>query len=68
LLGIGAIFAGAVIGIHFIGTGLILGGVASIAFGYWSYWGFLKDWMRFASLLVGFVMLLIVGIRWFSGT
>jgi hypothetical protein len=67
LLGVGAVFVGTFLDIHFIGTGLVLGGIMSIAFGYWSYWRYLKDWMRFVSLLAGFAALLLVGVRWLSG-
>jgi len=37
-LGVAAIFIGAFLSIHAIGTGLILGGIASVAFGYYGYW------------------------------
>ena len=37
-LGVAAILIGAFLSIHAIGTGLILGGIASVAFGYYGYW------------------------------
>ena len=62
-LGIATILIGAYLTSHAIGTGLILGGIGAIAIGYWSYWNHLEDWMRFASLLAGFAILLFVGYR-----
>jgi hypothetical protein len=62
-LGIGAILIGAYMRLHAIGTGLILGGILTVADGYWSYWQYLEDSVRFVSLLAGFVVLLFVGYR-----
>ena len=62
-LGIAAILIGSYLAIHAIGTGLILGGIATVAFGYWGYWEYLEDWVRFVSLLAGFAILLFVGYR-----
>ena len=60
-LGVAAIFIGAYISLFAIGTGLIFGGIFSVASGYWGYWNFLEDWVRFVSLLAGFLILLFVG-------
>jgi hypothetical protein len=62
-LGVAAIFVGAYLSLEAIGTGLILGGILSVAWGYWSYWSYLDDWIRFVSLLAGFAILLFVGVR-----
>jgi hypothetical protein len=62
-LGVAAILVGAYLTIHAIGTGLILGGIAAVACGYWSYWNYLEDWIRFVSLLAAFAILLFVGYR-----
>jgi hypothetical protein len=62
-LGIAAILIGAYLGFYAIGTGLIFGGIFTVAFGYWGYWQYLEDWIRFVSLLAGFVILLFVGYR-----
>jgi|SRR6266446_8637835 len=66
-LGVAAILIGAFLSIHAIGTGLVFGGIAAVAHGYWTYWRYLEDWIRFISLLAGFAMLLFVGVRLFSG-
>lgn len=60
-LGIAAILIGAYLTISAIGTGLIYGGIFSVAAGYWGYWQHLDDWIRFVSLLAGFLVLLFVG-------
>ncbi|MBR1189144.1 hypothetical protein [Bradyrhizobium sp. AUGA SZCCT0160] len=62
-LGVAAIFIGAYLAFQAIGTGLILGGILSVSWGYWSYWWYLDDWIRFVSLLAGFAILIFVGIR-----
>lgn len=62
-LGVAAILTGAFLSIHAIGTGLIFGGISSVAFGYYGYWQYLDNWMRFVSLLAGFAILLFVGYR-----
>jgi hypothetical protein len=67
-LGIAAILIGSYLAINSIGTGLILGGIIAVAFGYWGYWQYLEDWIRFASLLFGFLILLFVGYRIFKVT
>jgi hypothetical protein len=67
-LGVAAILIGAFIRLHSIGTGLIIGGIGAVGFGYWNYWGFLENWMRFASLLAGFVVLVFVAYRQFAVT
>jgi hypothetical protein len=40
---------------------MIFGGIFAVGAGYWGYWSFLDDWVRFVSLLVGFLILLFVG-------
>jgi hypothetical protein len=62
-LGVAAIFIGAYLAFQAIGTGLILGGILTVSWGYLSYWGYLDDWIRFISLLAGFAILIFVGIR-----
>ena len=49
------------LGLHSIGTGLILGGILTVGHGYFRYWPYLEDWVRFVSLLAGFSILLFVG-------
>ncbi|MFZ0527448.1 MAG: hypothetical protein WA776_12790 [Xanthobacteraceae bacterium] len=60
-LGVAAILIGAYLPLYAIGTGLIFGGIFAAGSGYWSYWGYLENWVRFASLLAGFLILLFVG-------
>jgi uncharacterized membrane protein YphA (DoxX/SURF4 family) len=62
-LGVAAIFIGAYLKFQAVGTGLIVGGIFTVAWGYWNYWSYLDDWIRFVSLLAGFAILLFVGIR-----
>jgi hypothetical protein len=62
-LGIAAILVGAYLTLYAIGTGLIFGGIFTVAFGYYGYWQYLDDWIRFVSLLAAFVILLFVGYR-----
>jgi hypothetical protein len=62
-LGVAAILVGAFLSIHAIGTGLILGGITTVAFGYSGYWQYLDNWMRFVSLLAGITILVFVGYR-----
>jgi hypothetical protein len=62
-LGIAAILIGAYLSLQAVGTGLILGGILTVGWGYWSYWSHLDDWIRFVSLLAGFAILIFVGIR-----
>ncbi len=63
VLGVIAIVLGGYLKPHAIGAGLILGGICSLALGYWAYSSYLDDWFRFASLLAGFIALLFVGFR-----
>src|SRR5262245_834707 len=67
-LGICAILIGTFLGSASVGTGLILGGILTVAHGYWGYWSYADDWLRFVSLLLGFGVLLFVAYwRWPSG-
>jgi len=62
-LGVAAILIGAYLSFLAVGTGLILGGIFTVAWGYWNYWSYLDDWIRFVSLLAGFAVLIFIGIR-----
>jgi hypothetical protein len=66
-LGVAAILIGAYLALHSIGTGLIFGGIFTVAWGYWGYWQYLDDWIRFVSLLAGFAILIFVGYRRIGG-
>ena len=60
-LGVVAILIGAYLPLYAIGTGLIFGGIFTVGSGYWEYWTYLENWVRFVSLLIGFVILIFVG-------
>jgi hypothetical protein len=62
-LGIAAILIGTFVSLPALGTGLILGGIFTVAHGYWGYWTYADDWLRFVSLLLGFAVLLFVAYR-----
>ncbi len=67
-LGVAAILIGAYLPFYAIGTGLILGGIFTVVFGYWGYWQYIENWARLVSLLLGFVILLFLGYRALPGT
>jgi hypothetical protein len=60
-LGVAAMLTGAYLTRHAIGTGLLFGGIFTVVWGYWGYWSYLDDWVRFVSLLAGFIILLFIG-------
>jgi hypothetical protein len=62
-LGILAILLGSYLPFPAVGSGLVFGGIFAAAEGYWFYWLFLEDWMRFVSLAVTFAALVFVGVR-----
>jgi len=62
-IGIAAILGGAYLANIAIGTGLIFGGIFAVAHGYFGYWNYAEDWLRFVSLLLGLAVLLFVGYR-----
>jgi hypothetical protein len=62
-LGILAIIVGAFLPIQAIGTGLMFGGIFSVCDGYINYWSELSDALRFASLLVAFIVLVTIGYK-----
>ena len=62
-LGIIAIVVGAFISIQAIGTGLMFGGIFSICDGYANYWYELSNPLKFASMLLAFIVLILVGLK-----
>ena len=62
-MGIIAIIVGSMMPIQAMGTGLMFGGIFTLADGYCWYWSELHDWMRFLSLLVAFIVLIFIGYR-----
>jgi len=63
VVGIIALIAGTFIQIPFLGMGFILGGVLCIVFGYLSYWQELNHWIKFASLLMALLLLILASFR-----
>ncbi|MHC4122568.1 MAG: hypothetical protein ACYSSI_03265 [Planctomycetota bacterium] len=66
-LGIIAVIAGSIIAVQAIGTGFMLGGIITLSEGYVCYWPHLEDWMRFTSLVIGFIVLVFIGYRKLTG-
>jgi hypothetical protein len=62
-VGIVAILVGSAVPLNAIGTGLIAGGILSIALGYGSDWDNIDPLLRFISLLGGLIILLLLGLR-----
>jgi len=62
-LGIIAIVVGSFLSIQAIGTGLMFGGIFSVCDGYFNYWSELADPLKFISMLLVFIVLLIVGYK-----
>ncbi len=62
-LGIIAIVVGAFLSIQAIGTGLMFGGIFSVCNGYRNYWSELADPLKFISMLLAFIVLLMVGYK-----
>ena len=62
-MGIIAIIAGTLIPLQAVGTGLMFGGVLSITRGYWGYWAELPDPLRFVSLVVALIVLIVAGYK-----
>ena len=62
-LGCLALLIGGFMDVSALGTGLIFGGIFGITTGYWTYWEFIPDWERLASLLVAALVLLVIAFR-----
>ena len=60
-LGLVAIVTGAFILSPGIGTGLMFGGIIAVFDGYFNYWSELPHVLRFTSLVVAFILLLVIG-------
>jgi len=65
-VGIAAVITGTFLSVQAIGAGLIFGGIFSLINGYCWYWQYLDDRLRFASLLVAFIVLIVVGYMKFA--
>lgn len=62
-LGILAIIVGAFLSIQATGTGLMFGGIFSVTDGYYHYWLALPDPLKFGSMLIAFIVLLLIGYK-----
>ncbi len=62
-MGIIAIIVGTLIPLQAVGTGLLFGGVLSITRGCWGYWAELPESLRFASLVVALIVLIVAGYK-----
>ena len=59
VVGIIAIIAGLITPIPFLGMGFILGGVACLTHGYVIYWDKIHDLVKFISLLLALILLIL---------
>ena len=64
-VGLLAIIVGVYLNIPAIGSGLVFGGVFTLIEGYFSYWSNLVDWIKFISILIALVMLILMAYRRF---
>ena len=62
-LGIAAIVIGTFLRSAAAGSGLVAGGILTVAHGYWNYWSYADDRILFACALVGLGILLLVAYR-----
>ncbi len=62
-IGIISVIFGAFLAIQAIGTGLMFGGIFSVCDGYLNYWDRLADPLKFISMLLLFIVLIIVGYK-----
>lgn len=62
-LGILAILIGIFVPLQAIGTGLIFGGIFSIVDGYLGYWFYLSNELKFISLVIAFIVLILTGYK-----
>ena len=60
-VGLAALLTGTFLRAQATGTGLMFGGLFSVADGYFNYWSELSDALKFGSMLAAFLVLLVVG-------
>jgi len=60
-VGLVAIVLGLFFPVQTVGTGLMFGGLASLTAGCYSYWDKMDGWLRFGSLLLALLVLLVLG-------
>jgi hypothetical protein len=59
-LGYAAILLGSFRKSSGLGAGLMFGGIFAVVDGYWAYWEYIADWLRFVSLLIALAVLILV--------
>jgi hypothetical protein len=59
--GLLAILLGTFFPVQAVGAGLMFGGLASLTAGCYAYWDRMGDWLRFGSLVLALLVLLILG-------
>jgi len=64
-IGLGALIIGAIVPMASIGTGFILGGMTSLASGYYAYWGHLPNMIKLGSLILALLIILGLSYRFF---
>jgi hypothetical protein len=60
-IGLLAIIIGIFFPVQVIGAGLMFGGLSSLTAGCYSYWDKMDGWLRFGSLVVALVVVLVLG-------
>lgn len=63
VVGIVTIIAGVLTPMPFLGMGFILGGIVCLAHGYFRYWDEMHDLVKFISLLLALILLIISSYR-----
>jgi hypothetical protein len=64
-LGYAAILLGSLRLSSGLGAGLMFGGIFAVINGYWGYWSFVEDWLRFVSLIIAMAVLIFVSYQQF---
>jgi hypothetical protein len=60
-VGLGALIVGTFFRVQAVGSGLMFGGLSSLATGCYSYWDQMGDWLRFGSLVIALAVVLVLG-------
>ena len=64
-LGYAAILLGSLRLSSGLGAGLMFGGIFAVINGYWGYWSFVEEWLRFVSLIIAMAVLIFVSYQQF---
>ncbi len=60
IIGLASIIFGVLTSITYLGAGFIIGGICSLSMGYYFYWNYLYDLLKFASLLAAILLILVM--------